>query len=32
MTVHKGDTVALSTFVVNGDKHEVAGLAPMARS
>src|SRR6266704_103965 len=24
ITVHKGDTVALSTFVVNGDKHEVA--------
>jgi plastocyanin len=28
MTVYKGDTVALSTFVVNGDKHEVAVLAP----
>src|SRR5215831_3003409 len=26
ITVHKGDTVALSTFVVNGDKHEVAVL------
>ena len=28
ITVQKGDTVALSTFVVNGDKHEVAVLAP----
>ena len=28
MTVRQGDSVTLSMFVVNGDKHEVAVLAP----
>jgi hypothetical protein len=28
ITVLKGDTMVLSTFVVKGDKHEVAVLAP----
>lgn len=28
VTVHQGDTVTIIVFVVNGDKHEVAVLAP----
>lgn len=28
VVVHRGDTVALTVFVVNGDQHEIAVLAP----